>query len=289
MGVSGLPADALTTAADRVAAAASAASRVAADREYARSEPVVLQRTNNVVVWLRPHAIVAKVGTRAHSHERLAREHTLASVLAEAGAPVAVPAVAPVRDAQSGLVVTLWHQLEHDPGADVAPTDVASSLGRLHEGLVRYRGELPSFRLALARARAALADDRVSDTLTRDEIALLHQTFERGGGALDARATNERPLHGEPHRANLLVTPAGLRWIDLEDACRGPLEWDLAFLPDEAAGMFAGADPELLTLLRTLNSARVATWCALRPEYDELRWHREHHLERVRANRALCL
>jgi len=92
----------------------------------------------------------------------------------------------------------------------------------------------------------------------------------------------EQPLHGEAHDRNLLSTPDGLRWIDLEGACVGPLEWDLAFLPEEAVGVFPEADTELLGLLRTLNSARVATWCWVRWEFAEMRWHARYHLEQVR-------
>ncbi len=80
----------------------------------------------------------------------------------------------------------------------------------------------------------------------------------------------------------MLATPVGLRWIDLEGVCVGPLEWDLAFLPEEAVSVFPAADPELLGLLRTLNSAWVATWCWLRSEFDEMRRHGEYHLEQVR-------
>jgi hypothetical protein len=40
-----------------------AASRVAAKYGFGVQDPVVVQETNNTVVWLRTHAISAKVGT----------------------------------------------------------------------------------------------------------------------------------------------------------------------------------------------------------------------------------
>jgi hypothetical protein len=81
----------------------------------------------------------------------------------------------------------------------------------------------------------------------------------------------------------LLITPTGLRWIDLEDVSVGPLEWDLAFLPEEAVLQFPMVDPEPLGLLRTLKSACVATWCwLLAEEFDEMRRDGEYHLEQVR-------
>jgi thiamine kinase-like enzyme len=95
-----------------------------------------------------------------------------------------------------------------------------------------------------------------------------------------------RPLHGEAHDRNVLVTPAGLRWIDFEGACTGPLEWDIAFLPERAIEVFPEVDAEVVNLLRTLNSARVATWCFARWQFPEMRWHARFHLEQVRRAEA---
>lgn len=38
----------------------------------------------------------------------------------------------------------------------------------------------------------------------------------------------EQPLHADAHKKNLLKTSNGLVWTDFEDACFGPIEWDLA-------------------------------------------------------------
>ena len=38
--------------------------------------------------------------------------------------------------------------------------------------------------------------------------------------------------------------------MDRSKVCVGPLEWDLAFLPQEAVGVFPEIDIELLGLLR---------------------------------------
>ena len=53
----------------------------------------------------------------------------------------------------------------------------------------------------------------------------------------------------------------GLRWIDLDTVCRGPLEWDVAHLGEEAVALFPEADRELLATMRLLVSAEVAIWC----------------------------
>jgi hypothetical protein len=99
---------------------------------------------------------------------------------------------------------------------------------------------------------------------------------------VDAFGFVERPLHGEPHLANVLLTPAGPRWIDLEDVCVGPLEWDLAFLPDGSASAFDTVAAELLGFFRLLNRAVLGTWCWARVDVEGMLWHARHHLERVR-------
>jgi hypothetical protein len=76
-----------------------------------------------------------------------------------------------------------------------------------------------------------------------------------------AAESPQRVLHGAPHEANVLATAAGLRWIDFETTLRGPLEWDLAYLPEEAADAFPEADRRTLAAARVLIGAETAIWC----------------------------
>jgi hypothetical protein len=264
--------------------AVSAASRVAAGYGLPTTDPVVLEATNDTVVWLRPHEVVAKVGTSLDGAANLVREHVIGVALAAISAPIAPPleGAEPTRDPGTGLIVTLWTRLGHDPDLEVAPTEIARSLHRLHEDLARLEGPQPSFNVTVRRARTILDDDRLRAALSAEDRSILGAAIDRCSAAIDAHGDVEHPLHGEPHRGNLLATPAGLRWVDLGGVCVGPLEWDLAFLPDGAGSAFPEADPEMLGLLRTLTSACVATWCWLRPEIDDMRRHGELHLERVR-------
>ena len=208
----------------RTSNATSAATRVAAKYGYATEAPIVLQESNNTVVWLRPHAIIAKVGTWRHSVEALVREHAVAVALAASGAPIAPPlsGVDPAHDQETGLIVTLWTKLDHDLEGEVAPTDVGMSLRRLQHDLARYEGEPPSFQVKLSLARAALADDRLMSALPKGDRSMLRAAFDRLRAEVDTFEYSEQPLHGEPHRGNLLATRAGLRWIDLEGVCVGP-------------------------------------------------------------------
>src|SRR5688500_6126540 len=243
--------------------AASAASRVAGAHGYDPSEPVVLQRLYHTVVWLRPHDVVAKVGTSEEAFPALRREHAIGVALAASGAPIAppVPDIEPAIDEETGSLVTLWTRLEHDPRRELPARDLGRSLRLLHEHLARYEGPVPNFRDALTRSRAALADDGMMRALSHGDRSILRDAFDRLRAELEERRFAERLIHGEPHRDNVLATAAGLRWIDFEEVSVGPLEWDLASLPSGAEAVFPEVDRDLLGLLRTLNSARVATWC----------------------------
>ena len=93
-----------------------AAVRVGSHHGFATDMPLLVQETNNTVVWLRPHAVIAKVGTRSHSTEALTLEHRVSTELAAEGAPIAPPVenVGPVVDEETTLLVTLWRRLDHD-------------------------------------------------------------------------------------------------------------------------------------------------------------------------------
>ncbi len=250
------------------------------------ADPVVVQETNNVVVWLRPHQVIAKVGTGRDRADGLRREYEVARSLAELGGPVAQPLLGttPIVDAATGFTVTLWHRLEDDPALTPDAHTLGASLRDLHRVLAMCSVELPDFRKDVRRARGALDDESVLVPLASADRDFLRQVFDVLLPDLDGRQFRSRPLHGEPHDGNLLLTADGIRWIDFESACQGPVEWDLAFLPDEAREGFGDIDEALLDLLSLLNSARVATWCWIQARLPEMRWHGEHHLGIVRES-----
>jgi Ser/Thr protein kinase RdoA (MazF antagonist) len=247
-------------------------------------EPLLIQETNNTVVWLRPHPIIAKVGTHAYSAETLIREHDVASALAAKGAPIAPPwpETGLMRDGETGFVVTLWSRLDHDPNAEADGLSVGQSLISLHEALNQCDVTLPSFRAGLKHAGIALFDDWRIAALAPGDRTFLRAAFTDLVGRLDEHSFPEQRLHGEPHTGNFLLTPTGLRWIDFEATCRGPVEWDLAFLSADGVTTFHDVDLELLALLQTLNSVRVATWCWVQARFPEMQRHGEHHLALVR-------
>lgn len=77
-------------------------------------------------------------------------------------------------------------------------------------------------------------------------------------------------------------TAKGLRWLDFESACTGPVEWDLLFMPFPLVSE-VDIDHRLLDVLARLYRARVAIFCWRRAEHEEMRRHGEHHLELLRS------
>ncbi|HEX4127099.1 MAG TPA: phosphotransferase [Acidimicrobiales bacterium] len=269
------------------AAAVQAALEVAAEFGVTSTEPLLLQETNNTVLWLRPHAVVAKVAVRAHSQDDIRLEFAMATELAALGADTArpMPGARPVVHPGTGFVVTLWEHLEGSDRTPVPPGALAQSLRDLHGALTQTGVEVPSFQAMLAKARDALENDALTAPLAGADRDFLRATHDRGLVALENVRFDERRLHGEPHDGNRIATRDGVRWIDFESACTGPLEWDLAFQPREVVDHFPEADQGLLNLLRSLNSARVATWC-LASQHSQMRQHGELHLRLLRQPSA---
>ena len=119
--------------------------------------------------------------------------------------------------------------------------------------------------------------------LGREDLAFLRRAYESLSEHVAPEAFVMQPLHGEPHDGNRIATAAGVRWFDFENACRGPLEWDLAFVSADVRAAFPDLDPDLLDVLSALNSALVATWCWVQARFPEMRRHGQHHLEALRA------
>jgi molybdopterin-guanine dinucleotide biosynthesis protein A len=271
-------------AAERRLAALEAATAIGRAHGLDVTAPRILQDWNDTVVHLAPAPVVARVGTSRLDRDRegaLAREVAVAAHAVAHGAPVVPPtALAPPGPHRAGdLAVSLWELVEELPG-EPTPDEHAVALRALHEALADYRGRLPDLEERLADAQA-VADDL--PTLPGPDRALLSASLRRLRAEALAGTPLSRVLHGGPHGANLLRTRAGLRWIDFDTACRGPLEWDLAHLPAEALAHFPEADLDRLDTMRRLVSAVVAVWCwrqrGRAPEVDEAA---EFHLERVR-------
>lgn len=237
-----------------------AAMSAAAGLELAVEDAVVLNNSNRVVVRLLPCGIVARVSPIGWFSA--AREVELVELLADdADAPVAGldPRVEPRLIGSDGLEISMWSYFEPvQQPREVPAADYAQALERLHGALRRVDVGAAHFTDRLAEVQRWLADVASTPDLTDEDRGLLldrlHTAPSRGtdGSAI------EQLLHGEPHPWNVLSTNAGLRFIDFENCFRGPVEYDLAWVPDEVVKRYGKADQELVGDYRARVLALVA-------------------------------
>jgi hypothetical protein len=253
-------------------------------------KPVSLRSTNNVVVWLSPTQVVAKVGLGRNACLRT--ELQVALELRARGAPIVSPAQeAPaVVHSRHGLEVTFWQYHAQPSSADIAGTRVASALRRLHTALGRIspdlRASLPSYLRELQLVRTLLTDPSGLPALSEADRRLLATVFDRLKVYLDelAPAGSHVVLHGSPHSYNVLLVDDEPVFIDFETACTGPMEWDLAHVDPEAEQSYgAPVHERLIWVCRSMASVKTAAFCWADVERGDLREHAELHLAHVRT------
>jgi hypothetical protein len=110
------------------------------------AEPVMLRSTNNIVVWLSPTGLVAKIASDPTTH--LGHELSWAHLLAERGAPVVPPApsLGAVVHRIADRDVTLWEHVPQDPALPASSLAIAAALHDLHATL----GEVAPAAVAVA-------------------------------------------------------------------------------------------------------------------------------------------
>jgi Phosphotransferase enzyme family len=235
-----------------------------------RVSPRVLADSNNTIVHLAPEPLVAKVGTshfRDASLEALDRELSVVRHLTSKAAPVVRPSASvPAGPHRArGLTITLWQYYER--GAFTGGGRVLGPLlAGVHEALLDYPGPLPRFTDELEDVGRILGDRGRLGRLPGDDYTFLMRVHEELTSSVPGTSSRDRPLHGSPHSGNWLGGSAGPLLLDFETACRGPVEWDLTALGEDALGAFPHIDRELLPVLRRMRSLCVAVKCWLDPE-----------------------
>ncbi|MGR7025301.1 phosphotransferase family protein [Geodermatophilus sp. URMC 62] len=256
--------------AGRRARAVAAATAVAAAHGLQAAGARVLHDGVNVVVHLAPAPVVARVATltpllRPDPARPFGREVALAAALAAAGAAVVPPSdlLPPGPHEHDGLVLAFWQHVEVRPQAP-APGDVAAALTALHDVLAGLPATGPPLDTPLDDL--AVFAERAGDWGVSPAVrARIAERAERLRPRLGGPA---RALHGDAHPGNLLATPDGWRWTDLEDTCAGPVEWDLACLRstsrlDGRAALDALGGP---------SDAALAPWLELRRLHAAAWW-----------------
>jgi Ser/Thr protein kinase RdoA (MazF antagonist) len=246
--------------ASQVSRAVAAAAWTASALGLRVDEANVLHASNRLAVRLLPVDVLARVALP--THEAAAFEIDLAAQLAATDSPVARldPRVVPRVYERDGFEITLWTYYEPQLARELSPADYADALSRLHVGMQHVDLATPHFTDRVREAQLLVGSrDRTPDLGDADRDLLMN-TFSRVMPVIAGRGVAEQLLHGEPHPGNVLNTKHGPLFIDLETACRGPLEFDLAHVPVAVSDCYAGIDPALLDACRILVIAMVAAW-----------------------------
>jgi hypothetical protein len=221
------------------AAAVAAAVALARELGLRAADPQVVSTKGNVLVHLAPAPVVARIATltadsRSDPAAWLAREVAVAGYVASRGGPAVAPTalVPPGPYWQDGLAITLF---EHVPASVTrpSPAEAGAALAQFHHAASGCRAELGYLTPArdqVSEGLSALEGSVGADRATIDALWLRHARVLAGlpGGGPGI------VLHGDSHPGNLLAVDGGWRWVDLEETCRGPVEWDLAVLAGQS-------------------------------------------------------
>jgi Ser/Thr protein kinase RdoA (MazF antagonist) len=215
-------------------AAVRAAVTVAARFGLAAEEPAVLADGANIVVYLRPAPVVAKVAAsttavRSDVAGWLQRELDVSAFLDAEGAPVVPPSpeMPATTHRDDGHVMSFWRYLPPaDPARAPRPDEetIGSMLRDLHAALRRYP-RTQAYLTPLQDIPAFLA--RPQSQVPEERKAALAAAYQRLTAELDP-AAGQQVLHGDAGAGNLMATDHGWLWHDFEDTCSGPVAWDLA-------------------------------------------------------------
>jgi len=258
--------------------ALAAATSIASALGLPADDVIVLHDSNKLTVRLLPCDLVARVAQTGHQAAQF--EIGLARRLAETRSPVAAldPRAEPRVYERDGFVVTLWTYYEPVAPPEVSPAGYANALQRLHAGMREVGVRTPHFTDRVEEAQRLAESSSLTPDLGDADRRLLVTALQSRRRAIADRGAAEQLLHGEPHPGNVLSAKSGLVFIDFETCCRGPVEFDLAHVPEEVSERYGAVNSDLLIECRGLVLAMVAAW----------RWDPGDQLPgRQRAARAL--
>ncbi|MEP6641915.1 MAG: phosphotransferase [Gaiellales bacterium] len=233
---------------------------IAAVLDLAVDEAVVVHDSNKLALRLLPSDVLPRV---AHVGQHVAQfEVELAQRSAETEGPVGAldPRVQARVYERDGFVVTLWTYYEPGVPVEASPADYADALVRRHAGMRKVEVAAPHVADRVAGAQQLVGSRDRTPALSGVDRELLSNTLRDRRRAIVDWGAPEQLLHGEPHPGNVLSTMSGLRFIDLETCCRGPVEFDLAYVPVEVSELYPDVDRDLLSECQVLALAMVAAW-----------------------------
>ena len=264
--------------------AMAAAMSLAREAGVSADHAVIVQNSNKLAVRILPCDLLARVAVGGQHVGTL--EIAVAESLAARGAPVA-PLDARVErrvHERDGFAVTFWTYYEDVAPPGPSPAAYADALYRLHAGMRDLDVTTPHLTERIAEAERLVADRHASPALADSDRDLVAHTLREAHRAIARRSGADQLLHGEPHPGNVLNARPGPVFIDFETCCRGPVEFDVAHVPDEVAIHYPHLDRVLLSECRRLVLAMVAAWrWDARDEFPNGRRHGEVVVALLRA------
>jgi Ser/Thr protein kinase RdoA (MazF antagonist) len=240
-----------------------AAMSVASELGLRVEDAIVIQNANRLAVRLVPGDVLARVAIAVQRNQKIAAfELELTRQLENLDSPVAVrqPRVEPRVNVRDGFAITFWKYYEPLPTSDITPAEYAQALERLHADMQQLDMQAPHFTDRVDEAQAIVQNRSLSPELADADRDLLTDSLRNFRHAVIHRGTSEQLLHGEPHVGNVLKTASGLRFIDFETCCYGPVEFDIAHAPGEVDDHYPHTDRLQLRYCRILKVAMVAAW-----------------------------
>jgi aminoglycoside phosphotransferase (APT) family kinase protein len=254
--------------ASEVTRAVAAAMSTASALDLKSTNAIVLNDSNRLLLRLMPCDVVARVAPMAYQDPLL--EVEVVQRLAKTDSPVAAlePRVVPRVYTHDGFAVTLWTYYEPVPSRELPPADYAHALERLHAGMRKIDVTTLHFMDRVADTQQGVASRDVTPELADADRELLGSTLRSLRRSILDRGAAEQLLHGEPHPANVLAIKNGPLFIDFENSVRGPVEFDLGWVPKEVSEHYPHADQELVGDCRGLVITIIAAchW----------RWYDQH-------------
>jgi len=253
--------------------AVAAAMATASALDLAVDGAVVLNDSNRVVVRLTPCDVVARVTPMTHLYSA-ERELEVVRQLAQTGGPVAPleARVEPRVFVRDGFKITMWTYFEPVPPRMLPSSDYAQALGDLHAGLRQIDVTAPHFVDRVAAVQHDVSSHDVTPHLADTDRALLANSLRDLRRSIVNRRAVEQLLHGEPHPENVLDTRNGPLFMDFENTTRGPVEYDLGWVPEEVSERYPNAAQDLVDECRGLVLAIIAAY----------RWRRDDEHPRGR-------
>jgi Ser/Thr protein kinase RdoA (MazF antagonist) len=127
--------------------------------------------------------------------------------------------------------MTFWEFVEHDAsGSSPSASELGEALRELHLALADFRGELGPLSDLHDWLDRLIAELHPSPSLPQQKIDSLRSDLQELKPTVFESSLPTQAIHGDASISNLLRTDRGLLWNDLEDACVGPVQWDVAGL-----------------------------------------------------------